>query len=162
MARKNTQGQNPRSPAPKTPQGGQGPTSWPAPPKLSHAINNNNSVYSAPESAYDVKLPDSAVDPPSSALPKDEPLTPKSPEAPPKSPTSAVTAFTSQTILARNAATAKDVEAVNELLGTMKLTLGALGATFDTLGEQTMKVAELGPAIDANHQVRSRYIVRFI
>ncbi|KAH8087875.1 hypothetical protein BXZ70DRAFT_875678, partial [Cristinia sonorae] len=46
-----------------------------------------------------------------------------------------------------------DVEAVEELLGTMKLTLTALGSTFDTLGEQTLHVAALGPAIDANHQI---------
>ena len=151
MARKTSQANNARSPAAR----GQstGPAAWPLPPKLTSAINNNNSVYSAPDSAYDIKLPDSAIDPPSSALPKDEPLTPKSPDS--KSPTSVVTAFTSQTVLARNASTTKDVEAVNELLGTMKLTLGALGATFDTLGEQTLKVAELGPAIDANYQVRA-------
>jgi hypothetical protein len=35
----------------------------------------------------------------------------------------------------------------------MKSTLSALGKTFDTLGEQTTKVAELGPAIEATHQV---------
>ena len=46
-----------------------------------------------------------------------------------------------------------DLLAVNELLLTMKSTLSALGKTFDTLGEQTTKVAELGPAIEATHQV---------
>lgn len=147
MARKPAQGQSPRSSTPKTAQHEQGPVPWPTPPRLSAAINSNKSVYSAPESAYDFKLPETPNDTPSIALPRDEPLTPKS-------PTSTVTAFTSQTILARSAANANDVEAVNELLQTMKLTLGALGATFDTLGEQTMRVAELGPAIDANHQVR--------
>ena len=46
-----------------------------------------------------------------------------------------------------------DLLAVNELLSTMKSTLSALGKTFDTLGEQTTKVAELGPAMEATHQV---------
>jgi hypothetical protein len=48
---------------------------------------------------------------------------------------------------------APDLLAVNELLSTMKSTLSALGKTFDTLGEQTTKVAELGPAMEATHQV---------
>jgi hypothetical protein len=47
-----------------------------------------------------------------------------------------------------------DALAVGELLSTMKNTLSALGKTFDTLGEQTAKVAELGPAMEATHQVR--------
>jgi len=46
-----------------------------------------------------------------------------------------------------------DLTEVNELLSTMKQTLGALGATFDTLGEQTARIASLGPAMDAAHQV---------
>jgi len=46
-----------------------------------------------------------------------------------------------------------DLLAVNELLSTMKSTLSALGKTFETLGEQTTKVAELGPAMEATHQV---------
>ncbi|KAH9946436.1 hypothetical protein B0H21DRAFT_693650 [Amylocystis lapponica] len=49
---------------------------------------------------------------------------------------------------------AADVQAVGELLDTMKLTLNAMAATFDTLSEQTTKVAELGPTIDAMHQIR--------
>lgn len=46
-----------------------------------------------------------------------------------------------------------DLQAVNELLGTMKLTLSTLGVTFDTLSDQTVKLAALGPAISAIHQV---------
>jgi len=48
-----------------------------------------------------------------------------------------------------------DLRAVNELLGTMKSTLCCLGATFDTLGAQTVKIAGLEPAIDAIHQIHS-------
>ncbi|KAF8526060.1 hypothetical protein BU17DRAFT_74400 [Hysterangium stoloniferum] len=46
-----------------------------------------------------------------------------------------------------------DLSQVEELLTTMKQTLGTLGATFDTLGEQTARIATLGPAMDAAHQV---------
>jgi hypothetical protein len=46
-----------------------------------------------------------------------------------------------------------DLSEVEELLTTMKQTLGTLGATFDTLGEQTARIASLGPAMDAAHQV---------
>ena len=46
-----------------------------------------------------------------------------------------------------------DLLAVHELLSTMKFTLSALGKTFESLGEQTTKVAELGPAMEATHQV---------
>ncbi|KAF8583814.1 hypothetical protein K439DRAFT_1347694 [Ramaria rubella] len=46
-----------------------------------------------------------------------------------------------------------DLSDVEELLTTMKQTLGTLGATFDTLGEQTARIATLGPAMDAAHQV---------
>lgn len=51
-----------------------------------------------------------------------------------------------------------EVLAVNELLHTMKTTLSALGKTFDTLGEQATKVAELGPAMEATHQVSMRWL----
>ena len=50
-----------------------------------------------------------------------------------------------------------DLLAVSELLSTMKSTLSALGKTFETLGEQTSKVAELGPAMEATHQVSLLY-----
>jgi hypothetical protein len=50
-----------------------------------------------------------------------------------------------------------DLLAVKELLLTMKSTLGALGKTFESLGEQTTKVAELGPAMEATHQVSLLY-----
>lgn len=43
--------------------------------------------------------------------------------------------------------------AVNELLMLMKSNLNTLGATFDSLGEQSAKVATLGPAMDTAHQV---------
>jgi len=46
-----------------------------------------------------------------------------------------------------------DLREIEELLVTMKQTLGTLGATFDTLGEQTARIASLGPAMDAAHQV---------
>jgi hypothetical protein len=46
-----------------------------------------------------------------------------------------------------------DLAEVEELLTTMKQTLGALGHTFDTLGEQTARIAKLGPAMDTAHQV---------
>ncbi|OJT02223.1 hypothetical protein TRAPUB_7250 [Trametes pubescens] len=39
--------------------------------------------------------------------------------------------------------------AINGLLNAMQQTLGALGNTFDVLGEQTLSVATLGPAVDA-------------
>ena len=45
--------------------------------------------------------------------------------------------------------------AVSDLLGTMQNTLKALGNTFDVLGEQTIRVASLGPAVDALSQVCS-------
>ncbi|KAM5531112.1 hypothetical protein V8D89_015226 [Ganoderma adspersum] len=43
--------------------------------------------------------------------------------------------------------------AVSDLLGTMQNTLKALGNTFDVLGEQTIRVASLGPAVDALSQI---------
>ena len=46
-----------------------------------------------------------------------------------------------------------DLAEVQELVQTMKKTLSTLGNTFDKLGEQTAKVAALGPAIDSAHQV---------
>jgi hypothetical protein len=46
-----------------------------------------------------------------------------------------------------------NASAVNELLALMKLNLNTLGATFDTLGEQSAKVATLGPAMDTAHQI---------
>ena len=44
-------------------------------------------------------------------------------------------------------------EAVSQLLGTMQCILGAVGKTFDVVGDQTMRVASLGPAVDALYQV---------
>lgn len=48
---------------------------------------------------------------------------------------------------------APDLTEIEDLLTTMKKTLAALGATFDSLGEQTARIATLGPAIDSAHQV---------
>jgi hypothetical protein len=55
---------------------------------------------------------------------------------------------------------APDLSDVDELLTTMKQTLGTLGATFDTLGEQTARIATLGPAMDSAHQVSSAALIR--
>lgn len=49
-----------------------------------------------------------------------------------------------------------DLEAIHDVLGTMRETLAVLGAAFDNLGEQTARVAKMGPAIDTAHQVRLR------
>lgn len=43
--------------------------------------------------------------------------------------------------------------AVDDLLGTMKNTLKALASTFGILGDQTIRVASLGPAVDALSQI---------
>lgn len=48
---------------------------------------------------------------------------------------------------------APDLSEVEELLVTMKQTLGTLSHTFDTLGEQTARIATLGPSMDTAHQV---------
>ncbi|KAI0748795.1 hypothetical protein BC629DRAFT_1298285 [Irpex lacteus] len=55
----------------------------------------------------------------------------------------------------RGGGNAEDREVVDELLGTMKQMLGTLGATFDTLGEQTVKVATLPAAMEAVSQISS-------
>lgn len=47
-----------------------------------------------------------------------------------------------------------DVQTVKGLLDAMKSTVGALGGTFDALGDQTAKLAQLGPAMDVAHRVR--------
>lgn len=46
-----------------------------------------------------------------------------------------------------------DVAGLEQLRQTMQATLGVLGSTFDYLGEQTARVASLGPAVDASHQI---------
>ncbi|KAG8917330.1 hypothetical protein FRC03_010594 [Tulasnella sp. 419] len=46
-----------------------------------------------------------------------------------------------------------DTAAVRELLSTMSQTMQALGQTFDTLSEQSTRVATLGPMIDSAHQI---------
>ena len=62
-----------------------------------------------------------------------------------KTPQTSMTTFT--------ALDGPDLTEVTELVEVMKKTLGALGSTFDSLGEQTAKVAALGPAIDSAYQV---------
>ncbi|KAI0364137.1 hypothetical protein BV20DRAFT_50103 [Pilatotrama ljubarskyi] len=47
----------------------------------------------------------------------------------------------------------KTTQAVNALLSAMQMTLGALGTTFDILGEQTISVATLGPAVTAVNRI---------
>ncbi|KAF8306719.1 hypothetical protein DL93DRAFT_213689 [Clavulina sp. PMI_390] len=44
-------------------------------------------------------------------------------------------------------------QAVADLLMLMKSNLNTLGATFDSLGEQSAKVATLGPAMETAHQI---------
>lgn len=55
---------------------------------------------------------------------------------------------------APSSSTTKDLVAVDELLDTMKRAFNAMSVTFDVLSQQTTKVADLGPVIDAKHQVR--------
>lgn len=57
-------------------------------------------------------------------------------------------------------ATDQTTKAINGLLNAMQQTLGALGNTFDVLGEQTLSVATLGPAVDAVIKVSSPSCVR--
>jgi len=47
-----------------------------------------------------------------------------------------------------------DLVNLHELVTTMKGTLDHLGGVFDSLGEQTARVASLGPALHATHQIR--------
>ncbi|KAI1787828.1 hypothetical protein LXA43DRAFT_1097914 [Ganoderma leucocontextum] len=48
-----------------------------------------------------------------------------------------------------------DDVAVSDLLGTMQNTLTSLGKTYHVLGEQTIRVASLAPAVDALSQIES-------
>ena len=59
------------------------------------------------------------------------------------------TGYTALTVLDQ-----PDLSDLNELLATMKQTLGSLGATFDTLGQQTARVAAIGPALETANQVQ--------
>ncbi|KAF9517553.1 hypothetical protein BS47DRAFT_507552 [Hydnum rufescens UP504] len=47
-----------------------------------------------------------------------------------------------------------DLMNLHELVTTMKGTLDHLGGVFDSLGEQTARVASLGPALHATHHIR--------
>ncbi|KAL4244999.1 hypothetical protein ABKN59_002865 [Abortiporus biennis] len=98
-------------------------------------------VKPAPDSAYDTtnaRLPPIRTD----AVPNHN--------AAPPTPTSPTNCSTS---LPPDGPASKDTQAVTELLDTMKSTVGAVGATLDVLGNQTMKIASLVPAIDANNQI---------
>ncbi|KAJ7496985.1 hypothetical protein FB451DRAFT_209896 [Mycena latifolia] len=44
--------------------------------------------------------------------------------------------------------------AVGELVASMKRVVGVLGTTFDSLGEQTARVASLAPALKASEQIK--------
>jgi len=48
-----------------------------------------------------------------------------------------------------------DTAAVKDLLAMMKNTLGTLGATFETLGQQSNRIQEVGPSMDSTHQLAS-------
>lgn len=48
-----------------------------------------------------------------------------------------------------------DVEALRELIGNMRNTLGTLGATFDALSEQKARVEGLAPQLEAQEQMQS-------
>lgn len=54
-------------------------------------------------------------------------------------------------------AVSPDLHAVNDLMSSMKATLHAIGKTFDSLGDQTARVADLGPALQATHQVSDEF-----
>jgi hypothetical protein len=58
-----------------------------------------------------------------------------------------------QTPIDGKAIISPEIKALSELLGTMKLTLSALGSTFNIIGKQTEKVAALAPAIKASEEV---------
>lgn len=57
------------------------------------------------------------------------------------------------TVSTGTASNAPDTAAVRELLGMMSTTLATLGKTFDTLTEQSTRVATLGPQLDSAHQI---------
>ncbi|KIO34058.1 hypothetical protein M407DRAFT_240891 [Tulasnella calospora MUT 4182] len=57
------------------------------------------------------------------------------------------------TVSTGTANNAPDTAAVRELLGMMSTTLATLGKTFDTLTEQSTRVATLGPQLDSAHQI---------
>ncbi|KAI0752988.1 hypothetical protein C8Q80DRAFT_488697 [Daedaleopsis nitida] len=86
--------------------------------------------------------------------PPSPPESPKDSDPQGKTPTAATDA--SHNMEGRsNASSNRDptASAVSELLKTMQNTLGSLGRTFDLLGDQTMHVASLGPAVDALFQI---------
>jgi len=48
-----------------------------------------------------------------------------------------------------------DTAAIKDLLAMMKNTIATLGQTFETLGEQSAKVATLGPSLDNTQQIQA-------
>jgi len=49
-----------------------------------------------------------------------------------------------------------DLDVVNQMVATMKNTLGTLGVTYDTLGESRARASLLGPALDQWHRLQKR------
>ena len=49
---------------------------------------------------------------------------------------------------------AKDLAVLDDFLEVMKRTFSTMSVTFDALNQQTTRIAEMGPAIDAKYQVR--------
>ena len=82
-------------------------------------------------------------------------------KTPIQSPGSALTDFTEWArqirMLTTEDSREADVQAVKELHDTMKRTIGALSMTLDVVGDQAAKLAQLGPAIDVAHRVRSSF-----
>jgi hypothetical protein len=56
-------------------------------------------------------------------------------------------------LTSHQSAISPDMTVIADLLSTMKETLSLLGSTFDSLGDQTTRVAELGPAIEISKHV---------
>ncbi|EKM53463.1 uncharacterized protein PHACADRAFT_259872 [Phanerochaete carnosa HHB-10118-sp] len=82
------------------------------------------------------------------------PMTPKSQGA--RSPaTDTAPLTTEEAPFEKDPTVRRDLEVVDELLGTMRQMLGTLSSTVDTLGEQTIKVATLPAAMAAVHQIAS-------
>ena len=48
----------------------------------------------------------------------------------------------------------KDLAVLDDFLEVMKRTFSTMSVTFDALNQQTTRIAEMGPAIDAKYQVR--------
>ncbi|KAK7045649.1 hypothetical protein VNI00_007482 [Paramarasmius palmivorus] len=110
-------------------------------------------------SAANKTIKTASVEPP----PTQEPLPSESPaqtassisddSASHHSHTTTATMVDLQTPIDSKAIISPEIKALSELLGTMKLTLGALGSTVHIIGKQTEKVAALAPAIKASEEI---------